>query len=78
MKLMIKATKDLDLAKAKSIAETAGRYKAESRILFKDKGANAKSLMGIVMLSFKKGSEIVLVAEGRDAAQAIDALKSIL
>ena len=78
MKVTIKAKKDLDLATAKEIAQTAGKFKAESRLLFRDKGANAKSLMGIVSLSFKKGSELCLVAEGKDAAEALDALKKIL
>ena len=34
--------------------------------------------MGVIALSFKKGAELYLVAEGRDAAHAIESLKSIL
>ena len=78
MKTTVKAKKDLDLQTAKKIAETAGAFKAESRLQFRDKGANAKSLMGIVTLSYKKGAEIVVYAEGKDAAEATAALTAIL
>ena len=78
MKLKIKATRDLTLATAKTIAETAAKRKAESRILFRDKGANAKSLMGIVALSYKKGDELLLYAEGAEAERAIKEIKELL
>ena len=78
MKVKVKATKDLTLAVAKSICETAAKKASEIRILYRDKVANAKSLMGIVALSYKKGTELLVVAEGKDAARAIDELKKIL
>lgn len=78
MKIKVKASETLSLAKAKRIAETVAKSKSEVRILYRDKGANAKSLMGVVALSFKKGDELYLVAEGADAAKAIEELKSIL
>ena len=78
MKSKVTASKDLTLAAAKVIAETSGKHHAEIRILYRDKVANAKSLMGVVALSFKKGAELILVAEGTDAARAIEDLKSIL
>jgi phosphotransferase system HPr (HPr) family protein len=78
MKVTVKAKRDLDLSAAKKIAETAGSFKADSRLLYRDKGANAKSLMGIITLSYKKGAEIVVYAEGKDAAEAVAALQAIL
>jgi len=78
MKTTVKAQRDLDLRAAKTIAETAGQFKSDTRLLFRDKGANAKSLMGIVTLSYKKGAEIVVCAEGKDAAEALAALKELL
>ena len=78
MKVTVKAKKDLDLSAAKKIAETAGSFKAESRLLYGDKDANAKSVMGIVTLSYKKGAELVVYAEGKDAAAVIEALRAIL
>ncbi len=78
MKIKIVASKDLTVALAKRVAETAAKHNSDVRILYRDKGANAKSLMGVIALSFKKGADLYLVAEGRDAARAIENLKSIL
>jgi len=78
MKIKVTASKDLTLAIAKSIAETAAKRASEIRILYRDKVANAKSLMGVVALSFKKGAELMLVAEGGDASRALDGLKTLL
>ena len=78
MKLTVKATTDITLAQAKRIAETAAQARSETRILYGDKGANAKSLMGVISLAYKKGSLLTVYAEGRDAAQAIERLQSIL
>ena len=78
MKVKVKATKDLTLAVAKSICETAAKKASEIRILYRDKVANAKSLMGVVALSFKKGADLFLVAEGADAARAIESIKALL
>ena len=78
MKMRIVARRDLTLDLAKKIAEIAAARVSDIRILYRDKGANAKSLMGVVALSYKKGAELLLAAEGRDAAQAIESLKTIL
>ena len=78
MKTKIKASTDLSLALAKRVAETAAKCASDIRVLFKDKSANAKSLMGVIALSYKKGADLVLVAEGKDAAHATEELKKIL
>ena len=78
MKTQVVASKDLTLSIAKNVAEEAQKRTCEIRILYRDKGANAKSLMGIVALSYKKGAVLSLVAEGGDAARAIEELKKIL
>ena len=78
MKTKIVASADLTVALAKRVAEVSAKRSSEVRILYRNKGANAKSLMGVIALSFKKGAELFLVAEGQDAARAIEDLKSIL
>ena len=78
MKSKVTATKDLTLAQAKTLAETSAKLSAEVRILYRDKVANAKSLMGVVALSFKKGAELIVVTEGKDAALAIEKIKKLL
>lgn len=78
MRSKVTASKDLTLALAKTLSETAAKHHSEIRLLYRDKVANAKSLMGVVALSYKKGAELYLVAEGKDAARATDAVKALL
>ena len=78
MKVRITAKADLNLKAAKTIAETASRSRADVRLLFGDKSANAKSLMGLVSLSYKKGAEIVIHAEGKDAEKAVESIRTLI
>ena len=78
MKSKVTAKSDLTLALAKRVSVLASGFLAEIRLLHRDKSANAKSLMGVIALSFKKGAELLLAAEGKDAARAIEELKKIL
>ncbi|MBO4472420.1 MAG: HPr family phosphocarrier protein [Clostridia bacterium] len=78
MKSSIKAKADLTLALAKKVAECAAKCVSDIRVLAGNKSANAKSLMGVIALSYKKGADLILIAEGRDAAHAIEELKKLL
>jgi phosphocarrier protein len=40
--------------------------------------ANAKSIMGLMMLAAGKGSILQLVAEGVDASEAVSAIESLM
>jgi phosphotransferase system HPr (HPr) family protein len=40
--------------------------------------ANAKSIMSLLMLGVAPGDELMIVAEGRDAMEAADALEQVL
>ncbi|MBU2540582.1 MAG: HPr family phosphocarrier protein [Candidatus Omnitrophica bacterium] len=54
--------------------------KFDSNITIK-KGAqevNGKSIMGILMLAAEKGSRVAIVAEGDDAAEAIEQLIALV
>lgn len=78
MKTKLKARADLTLTLAKAIAEAASKCASDVRVLTGNKSANAKSLMGVIALSFKKGAELLVVAEGKDAARAVEELKKLL
>lgn len=64
-------------AAAKLVA-TASDY--ESRVLISRAGreVDAKSIMPVMMLAASKGTEIELVADGPDEAQAIKALCELI
>ena len=78
MKVLLTAKSDLTLPLAKRLAEAASETRADVRLLYKDKGANVKSLMGLVSLSYKKGSALILVTEGKDAEKAAERLRALL
>lgn len=59
-------------------ASKAKLFKSDIKIFMKGKGANAKSVVGIMGLSTKKGDQIHLEASGEDADQAIKDLTQLL
>lgn len=60
------------------IATTASRFVADVRITKDEVVADAKSVLELLMLAAECGSELVLSAEGDDAAQAVNALKVLI
>jgi len=78
MRSTVTAKADLTLPLAKKIAETASATRADIRLLYKDKSANVKSLMGLVSLSYKKGSLLTLVTEGKDAEKTLEIIRALL
>ena len=59
---------------AAKLVKVAGGYRCAIRLDFGGKEADAKSIMGVMMLAASQGSELKLVAEGEDAARAADAV----
>lgn len=64
-------------AAAKLIAH-ASRYGSEIFLLHQNKKVNAKSILGVMMLGAKKGTELELTAEGEDEAQALQAVADLI
>ncbi|MDA7956829.1 MAG: HPr family phosphocarrier protein [Gammaproteobacteria bacterium] len=60
-------------AAAKLVKMTAA-YRCAIRLDFNDKTADAKSIMGVMMLAAAQGSELKLTARGDDAGRAADAV----
>lgn len=64
---------------ATQIVELSNKF--GSRITFRKNGeaeeADAKSIFGVMMLAAVKGTELLLAAEGDDAAEAADALERL-
>ena len=56
----------------------ANRYGSEIHITFKDRTANGKSIMGVMMLAASKGSIIELSIEGEDEQYAMNALETLI
>jgi phosphocarrier protein len=61
------------------LVQTAARFEAD---IFLSKGEiqriNGKSIMGVMMLAAEQGAEILVEAEGPDAAAAVEAVAELL
>lgn len=56
------------------LANTAKRFKADSRIICGDKSANCKSVTGIMAMQITCGAQVKLTAMGADAEDALKAI----
>jgi phosphocarrier protein len=63
---------------AAKLVTLASKFEADVRIRKDGREVSGKSIMGVMMLAAAKGSEITLVAEGSDAAQALDELTRLV
>ena len=63
---------------AAEIVKLASKFQSEITIVKDDLDVNGKSIMGVMMLAAEHGSSITLRAEGPDAAQALDALATLV
>ena len=63
---------------AAEIVKCAAKFRSEITIVKDDLDVNGKSIMGVMMLAAEHGSSITLRAEGPDAAQALDALATLV
>ena len=59
---------------AAKFVKTASRFKSRITITAGDRSADVKSLIALLVLTIRPGSQITLSAEGPDAEEAIRAL----
>ena len=60
------------------LTQIAGQFDSEVWIERNARRANAKSIMGVMMLAANKGSKVTLEAAGADEAAAIEALAALI
>ncbi len=63
---------------AAKLVQTAARFKADIKIRKDKRTVSGKSIMGVLMLAAAYGTTLTLIAEGEDAAQALDALTQLV
>ena len=68
----------LDARQAAYFVQTAGKYEAEIQVSIEEKRINAKSIMGTIALNMQEGQTAVIMAEGRDEAEAVEELAAVL
>ena len=59
---------------AANFVQVAGKYESQILIEGENKKINAKSIMGVLSLGIKQGEQIYVIANGKDEAEAIEAL----
>lgn len=62
---------------ASMLAQVVGKYKSAIKLSAKGKTVNPKSVLMIMTLGLKQGSEVVIQAEGEDAAAAVAEIKGM-
>ncbi|MER2107727.1 MAG: HPr family phosphocarrier protein [Solibacillus sp.] len=70
----VKLKSGLQARQAALFVQEANRFKSDIFLQKDDKKVNAKSIMGIMSLAVAKGVSVILLADGHDAENAIEAL----
>ncbi len=63
---------------AAMLVQAANRFQSEVQLEKDGTQINAKSIMGVLTLAASKGSTILLVCEGDDASQAMEAIAKVI
>ncbi|HEY1076483.1 MAG TPA: HPr family phosphocarrier protein [Fontimonas sp.] len=63
---------------AAKLVTLASKFEADVTIRKDGREVSGKSIMGVLMLAAAKGSEIVLIANGSDAEQALAELTQLI
>jgi phosphocarrier protein len=77
-RLLIQNKLGLHARASAKLASEASRFAADISLSKGDIEVNGKSIMGIMMLAAAKGSELCIRAEGSDAADALDAIETLV
>ena len=63
---------------AAKFVSTAHRFASDIQVERNGQRVNGKSIMGVMMLAASQGSQIELLVDGEDEAEAVNALKQLL
>ncbi|MGD8190456.1 HPr family phosphocarrier protein [Brevibacillus ginsengisoli] len=74
----VKSESGIHARPATRLVQVANTFPCEIHIETKGKKVNAKSIMGIMSLAARKGDELKVIAQGDQAAQAIQALGEVI
>ena len=63
---------------ASRLVQLAQQYDAEIKILNGEQSANGKSIMSLMMLQASAGTELEVIVEGQDEANAITSIVALI
>ena len=76
IKLKIIDPAGLHARPASIVASAASKFESKITLSVNDKTADLKSIMNVMALGVKQGSEVEITAEGSDAEEAIKTIKN--
>lgn len=60
------------------VVNAASKYQCDLFLEYQGRKVNMKSIMGVMSLGIRQGSEIVISAEGEDAELALTGIENVL
>ena len=63
---------------AAQVVHLASRFKCRISLGFRDRTANARSVLAVMLLAANVGSTILIETSGPDEAEALDAISSLI
>lgn len=76
--VVVKMQQDFEARPIANLVQVANRYESKIYLEHGDSRVNAKSIMGMMSLALLNGEEILVDAEGADAAEAVAAIEEFL
>ena len=76
--ITIKVPASASLQPAAILVQVANQFNSSVRIEVEDKQVNAKSLMGMLSLTFYPGESIKVITQGEDETQAMERIEHYL
>lgn len=72
--VVVNLAKDAEARPVAMVVQIASQFESRVFIVDKNKKINAKSIMGMMSLTFGNGTELTIEADGNDAQAAVDAV----
>ena len=77
-KVIIKNEIGLHARPATLFVNVADQYQSDVRIIKDGMEVNGKSILSLLAIAAEKGSEVILIVEGKDEKKAFEDLKAVL
>lgn len=77
-KITVSGIAELTTEKTMFIVQKAVSFKSDIKLLHDGRTINAKSLLGMLVIGIKRGSEVTIIADGTDEESAVEALSIML
>ncbi len=78
LKVKVMNKSGLHARPAAMFIQKAKKYESDILVIKGDREVSAKNILGVMSLEIIQGTEILLKAEGSDAAQALKALEELV